>query len=92
LFQLPRATRTHSLRNDGTVWSWGSNGVGQLGDGSVTERLTPVQVSGLAGVTAIAAGYGHNLALMPDGTVRTWGANLYGALGDGSSNVRSTPV
>jgi len=52
---------TIALRNDGTVWSWGSNGVGQLGDGSVTERLTPVQVSGLAGVTAIAAGYGHTL-------------------------------
>ena len=47
----------------GTLWAWGDNSDGQLGDGSTTTRLTPVQVSGLGGVTAIAAGLDHSLAL-----------------------------
>lgn len=47
---------TLALKNDGTVWAWGFNGAGQLGDGSTTTRQSPVQVSGLTGITAIAAG------------------------------------
>ena len=45
-----------ALKSDGTVWAWGYNGYGQLGDGSTTNRLTPVPVSGLTGVVAIAGG------------------------------------
>ena len=52
------AGRRHSLalKADGTVWAWGNNTDGQLGDGTTTDRLTPVQVSGLSDVVAIAAG------------------------------------
>ena len=50
---------TVALKSDGTVWAWGSNYYGQLGDGTTTDRLTPVQVSGLTGVTAIATGVAH---------------------------------
>ncbi len=46
----------------GTVWAWGLNGYGQLGDGTTTDRLTPVELGGLAGVLAIAAGYEHSMA------------------------------
>jgi len=74
------------LRNDGTVWSWGNNSNGQLGNGNITASNAPVQVSGLSTVTAIAAGFGHSLALKSDGTVWTWGNNSRGQLGNGLTN------
>jgi alpha-tubulin suppressor-like RCC1 family protein len=81
-----------ALKNDGTVWAWGSNSNGQLGDGTTTERWTPVQVSGLAGVSAVAAGAAHSVALKNDGTVWAWGSNSNGQLGNGTRTDRSTPV
>ncbi|MBI5561933.1 MAG: hypothetical protein HY894_03635, partial [Deltaproteobacteria bacterium] len=63
------------LNADGTVWAWGANWYGQLGDGTTTDRLTPVQVSGLTGVVGVAAGYYHSLAVNADGTVWAWGYN-----------------
>ena len=61
----------HSLlvRADGTVWAWGDNTFGQLGDGTLTNRSSPVQVPGLSGVTALSAGYDHTVALRQDGPV-----------------------
>lgn len=58
-----------SLKPDGTVWAWGYNYYGQLGDGTTTNRSTPVQVSGLTNVIAIAAGGSFSVALKSDGTV-----------------------
>jgi hypothetical protein len=81
-----------ALRSDGTVWAWGANGSGQLGDGTLVNRSTPVRVSGLAGVTAIAAGAEHALALLGNGAVVAWGANNEGQLGDNTTFTRSTPV
>jgi len=94
------AGSSHSLalKADGTVWAWGSNFVGQLGDGTITQRLTPVQVRGPGGVdfltdvAAIAAGSRHSLALKADGTAWAWGANNSGQLGDGTTTNRFTPV
>lgn len=83
---------TIALKSDGTVWAWGYNGVGQLGDGSHDSRNTPVQVSKLKDVTAIATGRYHTIALKSDGTVWAWGWNDYGQLGDGTYVSRSTPV
>ncbi|NIO61061.1 MAG: RCC1 repeat-containing protein, partial [Gammaproteobacteria bacterium] len=83
-----------ALRNDGTVWAWGRNYEGQLGDGTMyNERHVPVMVSGLTGVTAISAhgGY-HSLALRIDTTVWAWGMNYGGALGDGTRDNKDTPV
>ena len=77
----------------GDVWAWGGNWNGELGDGTTTDRLSPVQVSGLTEVTAIAGGrWGHSLALKSDGTVWAWGYNQYGQLGDGTTTSRSIPV
>ena len=58
-----------TLKSDGTVWAWGKNDYGQLGDGTTMNRSSPVQVSSLANITAIAAGELHSLALNSSGTV-----------------------
>ena len=81
-----------ALNSDGTVWAWGFNGGGQLGDGSTRTRYSPVQVTNLGSVSAIAAGGSHSLALKSDGTVWAWGFNGGGQLGDGSTTNSSSPV
>ena len=89
----------HSLvaLDDGSVWAWGYNGSGQLGDGTTTQRLTPVQVVAPAAwagkqVVTLASGAYHSLVNMDDGSVWTWGHNGYGQLGDGTATPRLTPV
>ncbi|MGG1517754.1 InlB B-repeat-containing protein [Paenibacillus oryzisoli] len=80
-----------ALKNDGTVWAWGRNDNGELGDGTTTQRQLPVQVVGLTDVvTLVNAGY-HSLALKSDGTVWAWGRNSYGESGGGISADRTTP-
>jgi alpha-tubulin suppressor-like RCC1 family protein len=74
------------------AWAWGANNLGQLGDGTNVDRHTPVQVQNLSGVTAVAGGYGHALALRTDGTVWAWGQNRDGQLGNGSTVDSNTPV
>lgn len=79
-----------ALKSNGTVWAWGNNVAGQLGDGTNTNHYTPAQVIGLSEVTAIAAGYDHCLALRNDGTVWAWGDNSNYELGirdRGKSNI-----
>ncbi|RKI72889.1 kelch-like protein [Corallococcus sp. AB049A] len=84
---------TVALKADGTVWSWGVNANGRLGEGTdISHRTTPVRVQGLTGVAAIAAGDEHTLALKADGTVWAWSRNDTGQLGDGTLTLRRTPV
>jgi hypothetical protein len=78
-----------ALKSDGTAWAWGDASYGQLGNGasgsrSSTNSSTPVQVSSLSGLVAIAGGYRHSLALKSDGTVWAWGYNIEGQLGNGT--------
>ncbi len=75
---------------------WGSNGKGQLGDGTIISDTTPVDVVGLqTGVAGISGGGEHTCALMETGSVKCWGSNAYGQLGDGKACNREicpTPV
>lgn len=94
----------HSLaiKNDGTVWAWGRNVNGQLGDGSTAQRNSPVQVHVITGIVAIAGGGSddtqtyvggsHSLALKSDGSVWAWGYNANGQLGDGTFQDSDVPV
>jgi alpha-tubulin suppressor-like RCC1 family protein len=88
------AGSSHSLalRSDGTVWAWGSNSSGQLGDGTETDSAVPEQVPVLSNVIAIAAGGLHSLAVRSDGSVWAWGDNGSGQLGDGTTNERDSPT
>jgi alpha-tubulin suppressor-like RCC1 family protein len=64
---------TLALKTDGSLWAWGNNDSGQLGDGTITARSTPVRV--LDDVRAVAAGTRHTLALKTDGSLWAWGSN-----------------
>ncbi|MBI3500579.1 MAG: T9SS type A sorting domain-containing protein [Bacteroidetes bacterium] len=81
-----------ALKNDGTVWAWGYNLFGELGDSTTVNKSSPVQVKVLTGIIAIEAGASHSLALKNDGTVWAWGRNDNGQLGDGTTIDRWTPV
>jgi alpha-tubulin suppressor-like RCC1 family protein len=77
----------------GAVWCWGDNQGGQLGDGTLQNRATPVQAVGLPGAaTSLALGAYHSCALLADGTVWCWGENEYGQLGDGTTSQRIAPA
>jgi RHS repeat-associated protein len=91
---LIAAGASHSLavKNDGTVWAWGLNSSGQLGNGNTTNQKTPVKVTGIANGSGVAGGALHSLALRSDGTVSAWGSNAYGQLGNNSTTNSSTPV
>ncbi|HEY0109696.1 MAG TPA: Ig-like domain-containing protein, partial [Fibrella sp.] len=87
-----------ALKSDGTVWAWGRNTAGELGNGSTGGfSAIPAQVldsSGVAlsGITAISAGGSHNLALKSDGTVWAWGRNTEGQLGKAVNGIYINPV
>jgi alpha-tubulin suppressor-like RCC1 family protein len=76
----------------GAVKCWGNNSVGQVGTGSRTfKEVTPVAISGLTNVQALALG-GHSCALLATGTATCWGPNLVGQLGDGTKTDHLTPA
>ena len=87
-----------ALGSDGNTYAWGWNDYGQLGDGTTTERHTPVRINKPEGTPAdftyvqVSAGYFHSLALGSDGNTYAWGWNDYGQLGDGTTTERHTPV
>jgi alpha-tubulin suppressor-like RCC1 family protein len=81
-----------AVRKDGSVWCWGRNDYGQLGDGTAVDSDEPVQIMGLQNVVAVAAGSLHTCALDATGQVFCWGRNDAGQLGDGTMSDSRTPV
>ena len=83
---------TAAIKEGGTLWTWGYNYYGQLGDGFLTDRNSPVQVlAGASGtgfltdIIAVSAGYYHTVAVKDNGSLWSWGSNDYGQLGVGTS-------
>jgi len=83
---------TCALLKNQTVKCWGLNNVGQLGDGTTSNRITPVAVAGLTGVVQIALGDGYTCALLDFGGVQCWGNNAFGELGNGTTTNSTSPV
>lgn len=81
-----------AVKSDGTVWAWGWNNAGQLGNMTTANSFVPVSVVGISNVIKVAAGTLHTLALKTDGTVWAWGWNGSGQLGDETYNQSLTPV
>src|SRR2546422_6660158 len=82
---------TCALLGDGTVWCWGRNGQGQLGDGTITNSSSPVRAGGITGAVAVSGGFYHTRAGLRDGTGQGWGENAEGQLGDGGRGGRASP-
>jgi hypothetical protein len=89
-----KGDHTAAIKTDGTLWTWGSNNNGQLGNnGSGTFETTPVTTfAGGTNWKQVAGGISHTAAIKTDGTLWTWGRNSYGQLGDNTAINRSTPV
>eukprot|EP00299_Pterocystis_sp_00344_P016933 c849_g1_i1.p1 GENE.c849_g1_i1~~c849_g1_i1.p1 ORF type:complete len:322 (-),score=53.10 c849_g1_i1:21-986(-) len=83
---------TLALSDMQTVFTWGHNLQGQLGDGTFEDRNTPFQISFGKAIVQIAAGLRHSIAVDSDGVVFTWGDNTHGQLGDGTNQNRNVPT
>ena len=84
---------TAAVKTDGTLWTWGYNLYSQLGDNTMTNRLSPVKtVGGGTNWKQVACGYRHTAAVKTDGTLWVWGYNNFGQLGDNTTSTRSSPV
>lgn len=81
-----------ALLTSGFVRCWGDNDFGQLGDGTRTDRPSPVVVTGLANVAEVSAGHYHSCARTYTDQVKCWGNNSWGGLGDGTLLDSATPV
>ncbi|MCL2202030.1 MAG: hypothetical protein FWB75_08690, partial [Oscillospiraceae bacterium] len=86
------ARHSLGLRSNGTLWAWGENGGGQLGDGTTTNRHLPVQVGSVATWASISACAGMSFGIRSNGSLWGWGFNTNGQLGDGTTTNRNAPV
>lgn len=84
---------TAAIKTDGTLWAWGANAYGQLGDNTIVDKSSPVQTITYSGNwKQVSFGYAHVGASKTDGTLWFWGKNSNGQLGDNSITSRSSPV
>ena len=83
---------SHGIKTDGTLWSWGYNSLGQLGDGTSIDKKVPTQIGMATNWQSISAGIEHTLAIKIDGTLWAWGRNDDGMLGDGTKLSKQKPI
>ncbi|MCX6925235.1 MAG: immunoglobulin domain-containing protein, partial [Verrucomicrobia bacterium] len=83
---------TVAVKTGGTLWAWGDNYNGQLGDGTTDGKSSPVQVGTDTNWQVVAAGSSHTVAVKTGGTLWAWGNNDYDPLGDGTTDSKSSPV
>lgn len=81
---------TMVIKNDGSLWAWGVNGSGQLGDGTIERKDQPVKI--MNDVESISAGSYYTMAIKSDDSLWAWGENWDGQIGDGTAERRITPV
>ena len=80
------------LSQDGSVWGWGLNSEGEIGDKTTINKSSPILVVGNHSFIKIFTKYKHSLAKKQDGSIWSWGWNSFGGLGDGTNSSRSSPV
>jgi alpha-tubulin suppressor-like RCC1 family protein len=84
---------TAATKTDGTLWTWGTNTYGQLGNGTIVYYSSPIQVGSLTNWKQVACGGNFIAAIKTDGTLWTWGINTAGQLGNGTVNIYySSPI
>lgn len=86
------ANTSYAIKTDGTLWAWGQNDYGQLGDGTTDNKGYPTQIGTDTNWASVQAGYQHCVALKTDGSLWAWGDNSLSQLGIGTSSSSSVPV
>jgi len=84
------ASHTMAITSDSTLWGWGKNLDGQLGNGTNRNSFEPIKI--MDDVIAVSAGSSHTMAITSDGILWGWGRNFFGQLGDGTNNNSSNPM
>ena len=86
------SSHTVAVKTDGTLWAWGSDNQGALGDATTTDRSTPMQTGTDTNWASVAGGNSYSVGVKTDGTLWAWGSNNYGQLGDGTTTEEHTPT